>query len=318
MNATTSKLVRCTRSLRCPMCHHDGWCSVREDGSACICMRTESPHPTRNGGWFHILAIRDYVPRPTCLSVPPPPPDLRQLVERAVAATPASWLETLACSLQLPMPSGVDALRRLGAHRARYCTDGILRLSPRSEDDAARLRRQLAWLARADVAGFPMHVGNPVAGIRLRETASGRKSALAGGREGVFCPADLANSPTLFVVEGPTDATAALALGFPALGRPSATGGADAVVDLVRRLRLRAVVLVADRDTDSNQHVGERGADELATRLALLVPDVRVILPPLGAKDLRDAVMRGACVEDFESPARATPPFRITAVRRSP
>ncbi len=282
-------LVRCTRARRCPRCEHDGWCSVREDGSACVCMRVESPHPTRNGGWLHVLdGTRSYSPPPAAARIEPPPPDLRPLVERAVASTPAEWLDALACSLRLPTPAGIEALRRLGAHRARYDADDVLRLSPRDDDAARRLRRWSAWVASGDVAAFPMWCRGRVVGVRTRDIASANKMALPGGREGLFVPSGLANGlDWLAVTEGPTDTAALLSLGIEAIGRPNCTGGVDECLRLALVLKPRRVAVMLDRDEP-----GIRGGVALARRLADVVADVRCVLPPV--KDARAWVAAGA------------------------
>ncbi|MBK9129955.1 MAG: hypothetical protein IPM13_19585 [Phycisphaerales bacterium] len=244
-------------------------------------------------------------------TIKPPPPDLRSIVECACAATPPSWLAALAERLGLLAPSGIEALRQLAAHRARYDAEAILRRAPRDVEAAARLGWQCrSWLRRADVAGFPMQHGSRVVGVRLRVTATAEKRSLSGCREGVFVPAGLEPGAPLWVVEGPTDAAAVLSIGLVAIGRPSATGGGDPVVDLVRELRPMSVVVVADHDAHG---VGQRGATDLAVRLALRVADVRVVLPPGGVKDSRAAVIAGARREDFEGAAAAAEPWRLTA-----
>ncbi len=68
LNETTSKfnpfrnqyqsrapLCRVTAKHPCPVCGAPDWCSIRADGSACVCMRKPSDRPTRNSGWFHVL-----------------------------------------------------------------------------------------------------------------------------------------------------------------------------------------------------------------------------------------------------------------------
>src|SRR5262245_12041911 len=53
--ATPQKLVRVKRGRPCPICEKTDWCSVSEDGEMAICMRVQSEHETRNGGYLHIL-----------------------------------------------------------------------------------------------------------------------------------------------------------------------------------------------------------------------------------------------------------------------
>src|SRR5262245_31948561 len=44
--------IRVSPRNKCPVCDKPDWCSVCEDGGV-ICMRVESRHPTKNGGWYH-------------------------------------------------------------------------------------------------------------------------------------------------------------------------------------------------------------------------------------------------------------------------
>lgn len=43
--------VRVKRNKPCPICGRPDWCSVSEDGTVVVCMRTESPKPCKSGGW---------------------------------------------------------------------------------------------------------------------------------------------------------------------------------------------------------------------------------------------------------------------------
>src|SRR5438477_1429818 len=48
--------TRVTRRNPCVICSKGDWCGVSEDGKYAVCMRIESDHPTRNGGWLHNLS----------------------------------------------------------------------------------------------------------------------------------------------------------------------------------------------------------------------------------------------------------------------
>lgn len=280
--------VRVTRQNPCPRCRRERFCVLLDGGRLLLCTKTEagSIRPSRDGsGWLHVLQDDPARPRgPRTVKLEAPAPDLRPIVERAIAATPESWLERLANRLGLPAPGGVEALRMLGAHRER-----------------------------PDVAGFPMTRRGRVVGIRYRST-SGSKWARKGGKEGAFVPTGLDPGSPVWIVEGPSDAAALLAIGLQAIGRPSATGH-DVVVEAVRTLKPPACVVVADHDVEHD--VGQRTADELATRCALLVPSVMIVLPPGDAKDSRDAVRAGARRVDFLAQVAKVQPVRL-AVRAIP
>jgi len=129
---------------------------------------------------------------------------------------------------------------------------------------------------------FPMRdSAGVVVGIRLRKR-NGEKLAVRGGLEGLFIPSGLDPAAPLFIVEGPTDCAAVLDCGLSAIGRPCCSGAVELTGIVAAG---RPVVIVADADD-----AGRRGAERLAAALIVRCPDVRLIFPPNGAKDIRDAV----------------------------
>jgi hypothetical protein len=83
-----------------------------------------------------------------------------------------------------------------------------------------------------------------------RRYADGRKKTLAGTSNGVFVPENWWKLPgPISIVEGASDVAALVTHGFPALGRPSNTGGARIIAEyLKRRAKGRKVVVVGERD----------------------------------------------------------------------
>jgi DNA primase len=144
-----------------------------------------------------------------------------------------------------------------------------------------------------------------VVGIRLRGD-NGRKWAVPGSREGLFLPAGLTAGGRLLVCEGATDTAACLDWGFPAIGRPSCTGGVRHLVELVKRLVPTDVVVVADADAP-----GQRGAENLARQLVAYCPTVRVIAPSTGIKDARAWLQAGATAADVLAAIGAAPVRRL-------
>jgi hypothetical protein len=131
---------------------------------------------------------------------------------------------------------------------------------------------------------FPMFNANrECIGIRLRRARRGlpdAKYSVRGGREGLFLPVSAALGGPILMVEGPTDASAVLQLGFDVAGRPSCRGGEQHALDVAHG---RDVVVVADRDKP-----GIEGAKHLASRLCLAAAKVRLLVPPAPYKDVRD------------------------------
>ena len=120
-----------------------------------------------------------------------------------------------------------------------------------------------------------------VVGIRLRNERG--KFAVRGSRQGIFL-ADMNPQEETLVVEGPTDAAAAVSLGFHAIGRPSCTGGTRQIAEFCRRKGVKRLSVLADNDGP-----GIRGARAFCDQVGVRA---RVVVLP--AKDLREWVRHGA------------------------
>jgi hypothetical protein len=136
---------------------------------------------------------------------------------------------------------------------------------------------------------LPERSGGRLVGFSLR-TLDGRKGAPAGrvgAKRGLIIAPTLkgANGPIL-VVEGASDVAAAMTLGLPAVGRPSNTGGVEALTKL---LSGREPLVVGENDQKDDGHwPGRDGAEHVARELAAHCDEpVRWTLPPAETKDLR-------------------------------
>lgn len=135
----------------------------------------------------------------------------------------------------------------------------------------------------------------------------GSKGFRPGGRRGLIVAWPLSDyagsgpSDPVLICEGATDTAALLGLGFDALGVPMAGHCGDLLAEL---LKGRHAAIVADADD-----AGRRGADKLARHLLGATASVRIVAPPLGAKDARAAVIAGATRADFEESIRKAEPF---------
>lgn len=187
----------------------------------------------------------------------------------AEAMTPDRWA-TLAATLALP----VEACRRLSVGWA----DGaaLKGLNPGKPGP-----RTGAW-AIPEVDG-----GGGVVGLSLR-SKRGSKWAATGGKRGLTLAEDPpeAAGPVL-LVEGQSDTAAAAALGLRAIGRPSCTGGVDALAELLAAET--GVLVLGERDEKPNgAWPGRDGARATAEKLAAAWGrPVRWSLVPEGSKDLR-------------------------------
>ena len=250
------------------ICRKPDWCTVAADGSAACCMRTESDRRLGNGGWLHRLG-RDMFGAPVMAQ---PAEAKRYLSADSLGNTWARWA-VATTDAQVDGAAGrlgvkAEALRALGA----------------------------CWAWPHEAWGFPMFDGNEeFAGMRLRSD-EGEKWALRGSRQGIFLPS-VERQPDALVVEGPTDAAAAVSLGFYAIGRPSCTGGAREIAALCRRRGIKRLSVLADNDGP-----GVNGARSFCGQIGL--PARLVVLP---AKDVREWVKNGATRQAVEACLEAHP-----------
>ncbi|MDD5704946.1 MAG: hypothetical protein PHR35_03415 [Kiritimatiellae bacterium] len=272
MAAAMRQWVRVTRQEPCAICHKPDWCTFTSDGQFACCMRVESARRVRNGGWLHRLAA---APAEVGRTLPPP------------------------CDRKLALDCGAyhAALRRRWDWR--WCDGFSLDLGV---DMAALEALEPAYDGVNEAFAFPMRNGDGgVCGIRLR-ARNGRKWSVRGSCEGLFFERDLSVRDDLVVCEGPTDTAAALTLGLCAVGRPSCSGGNDALAALVRRLGVRRVTLVADHDAPHRRPDGSvwyPGRDGAAAMARALRRAWRMVMPP--AKNLRAWLHEGATREQFDA-----------------
>ncbi len=91
----------------------------------------------------------------------------------------------------------------------------------------------------------------------------------------------------VLVVEGASDTSAGMDLGFVTVGRTNALCG---IKELPKLLRGRKVIVVGDNDSDSAREVGQKGMAKVAATLEKPCEEVIMILPPPQYKDLREWV----------------------------
>lgn len=284
-----------TRSSPCPACGRGDWCAWTPDGTKLKCERTASPpqglrllQAKDGGGVFAADDPRDAIGqvngrqgiRRTSAGRTPAAPaaaprtGYAEEAERMKAALDEGRLLALAADLGV----APEALRSVGIGWA-------------TRDD---LRRHYAGGAGWN-EGYPdgafsfpeRDAGGTVVGLSLR-APDGRKGFASGGaRRGLVIPATLAEAADpVLVVEGPSDVAAAVTMGLAAVGRPSNTGGAEMLAEL---LDGRDVLVVGERDQKATgDWPGRKGAKAVAGRLAAEWEEpVRWTLPPKNVKDTR-------------------------------
>ncbi|MCO6454081.1 MAG: hypothetical protein J5I93_02095, partial [Pirellulaceae bacterium] len=132
--------------------------------------------------------------------------------------------------------------------------------------------------------------GGRIVGI-TRRWSDGRKRAVPGSRRGLTIPAGWSDRPgPVLLVEGASDTAALWAAGLAVIGRPSNTGGADLLADLLADHAERDIIVVGENDQkDNGRWPGRAGAAATAQGLAdRLCRPVAWSLVPDGAKDSRE------------------------------
>lgn len=243
-------MLRVTRSNPCKVCERPDWCMYSEDGQAAICARVSEGAKKRCGeaGWLHILKEGSRPDGKAIKRYIPKP--VRDFSDECEAfkAAIADW--------QIKILAGSLSVS----------SESLNRLSVGFDREAYT---------------FPMMDENlRIIGIR-RRFDDGRKLALAGSSNGLFIPYGLDEDKTLVICEGPTDTAAALDLGFEGIGRPNCDSKIEMTVRFARGRN--KVVIVCDNDTP-----GRDGAKKLAEELVKCCPEVKIISPPPGIKDLRE------------------------------
>ncbi len=274
------KMQRVTRDRPCLICGKPDWCLVASDGSAAICQRVKEGSLKKCGdaGYLHILEDRhNGHNRHNCR---------------------AKWRHSMTIAHRLD--GQAPDVGQLSAHyQSRLTSERLHALARSLGVSVTSLQRlEVGWDGRAYT--FPMSDDcGKIVGIR-RRFPNGGKASVKGSKTGLFIPIDLIGVGPLLLCEGPTDAAAALDLGFGAIGRPNCN---SLVSMTVRAVKGRPeVVVVADNDP-----AGRAGAQRLAGTLALCCPCVRIVIPPDGIKDLRQWFNHGLTSKALREIISATP-----------
>lgn len=265
---------RVSKQSPCVVCGKPDWCTVAADGAAC-CMRVQSNAPAANGGWIHRNGRNT-----SGETARPSAAELDTTMQRMRSAMTDDRAGAIATQLGV----SVEALRALGV--------------------GFDSERNALAIPERDADGR-------IVGINFRASDGTRTHR---GKRALIVPDRVDTGAMLYVVEGGTDALAALSIGLTAVGRPSCTGGIDLVRSFVKLRGVTHAVIVADADAP-----GRRGAGQLAKALAVDGIAVRIIEPPSPHKDLRDWIRAGATREAVIQLANdATPVTPSTKPAKSP
>ncbi|MCG3138439.1 MAG: hypothetical protein HJJLKODD_02304 [Phycisphaerae bacterium] len=280
-----SRWLKASNKHPCPICGKHDWCARCPDGAKWKCERSakapdgwELLSPSNSGGIFQPLAaISGYRHsggnNHTVAPAQPPTRDWKALVAKYSAAITPEQI--------------VELGEQLGVN-----SDSLVTVS-------------VGWASRAELMGiragfsdqndnypdgayaFPERDGGGrIVGISLR-AVDGRKGFPCGAKRGLIIPSNLDRSQTVLIVEGASDVAACITLGLQAVGRPSNSGGADFLAELLEDSD--ALVLGENDAKPDGSWPGRKGAKSVAQRLAAKWDcPVRWALPVNEVKDLRE------------------------------
>ncbi|HUW10726.1 MAG TPA: hypothetical protein VM537_13425 [Anaerolineae bacterium] len=292
------KLERVTRGSPCQICGKPDYCCVLD--RYYWCMRVESDRPHRKGGWLHPkdadALVEPYSPPPKKT------PDWKYRLKWAevafsAAEAGASLIHGLAAELGVSSAS----LTSLGVGYSDHLGGSPCWTFPE--------RNSRGW-----IVGIQRRLVSPMDGRG--------KLCCVGSRRGLtFAPNWAAGNGPIYLVEGGTDTAAMMTMGLSAIGRPSNVGGVNILARMLRRRRDRRVVVVGERDRKPQERVvlssplhdakcpgcqlcwpGLYGMKATALELTKrLRRHIEVMMPPCGAKDVRDWFSSAVCDPECRS-----------------
>jgi len=263
-----------TKENPCPACGHWDW-TCRAGDKKFVCMRVQSEHVAKDGGWYHEYGEKKPAYIPPKRSAPKVNLDFEGKIRL--------WRTFIKELPKLSIELGVseESLELLN-----FCRDSGYDYS-------------------SSAFACPMRDGdNKIIGIHLR-CDDGTKRAVTGSRNGLFLPQGIEIQKMVFICEGASSCAALLTLGFYAIGRPSCNSGSEMLKVALKRLGASRIVIVADNDTLKSApdgrtfRPGQSGAAKLKKELGLMsvlfttpnpVKDVRQLLQKLGVEAARNYI----------------------------
>ena len=271
------EFTRVSHKNPCPICNHKDYCEIGDRAILCQRIESEKPNGRPAGGWFHFFGDKAPVMSPSARKTRYTEP-LKE-PEKLLKQLTGKNSEKSVCALARELKVEFNSLMELGCVALEgWSENNYLNFAFPMLDDAGK-----------------------IIGIRTRDWA-GNKKAITGSRAGLFFSESpealelLDNYPVAFICEGPTDTAAALDLGFYGIGRPNCATGNEFVINLLKRLGIRKVVIAANNDElkTGGKRPGLDGALQIKKQIPI---DSSIWLPPSPLKDLRQFHQSGGTRE---------------------
>jgi len=290
LNHHSGRWRQVSKASPCPACGKPDWCAWSPDGALLKCERCTDARPglrkiqDKDGGALFALDNGHTRRRRS------PERDTAARAGQAVEATRSriDWAaEDERCQTAITDQQVADLADDLGVSITALRSVGI---GWATRADLERLHAGgKGWQDDPPDGAFtlPERDGSGrIVGLTLR-APDGRKGFPRGAKRGLIVPESIGSrSDPVLIVEGATDVAAGETLGLAAVGRPSNTGGAD---HLAQMLEGRRAIVAAENDAKPNgSWPGRDGAKAVAERLAGAWSEpVAWALPPADVKDVR-------------------------------
>ena len=148
---------------------------------------------------------------------------------------------------------------------------------------------EVAWYEEDKCWLFPERDGTGrIIGL-MKRYSNGKKIFVSGGKRGLYIPkAFNVGGANILIAEGGSDTAAGLSCGWNIIGRPSADGGSQHLIDLLQGAKGR-VYVIGDNDVKRDgSWPGKKGAEFVANRLTVCIKaPVLITNPPMKFKDVR-------------------------------
>jgi len=276
-------MKRVDENNACPVCgrYKDG-CLYAEDGNAAICVRTpEGAIKNTGNGWLHIFK-KDFKPKPV-------KPKKKQKYTINWALLNDFYMKNLPGFYNPGIPYTTTVVKDL-CNRWRVGTGALQAM-------------QIGWSGRYFTFPVRNAEGKPIGLQRLFPDNS--KKVVKHSQMGILIPRlnwdDLPDDWTLFICEGLSDTATAVDMGLRIIGRLTCGTGKDHIIKFCCKKKPSQIVIVADNDDP-----GIAGAKALGLWISqgyklftIPCPNIKVIVPPDGIKDLRAWVADGLNLEKF-------------------
>lgn len=223
--------IRVERGMPCPICSHIDWCSLHKDGRKIICPRIRSTVKIKNAGYLHKVEDNGLKKHKK-----PHKRKSNQCINwEGTSSIYEKHLDTRKAGT-LRVQLGLESIKTLRAFRAGW--DGSAYTAPAEDGE-----------------------GNMI-GI-MRRYPDGKKLWVPHSRNGLFIPKMKTVEGNVFILEGWSDTTCMVDMGFRAIGRANCETGVGYIKRwLYVNKKVAQVTVVADNDK-----AGKRGAVNLSREL---------------------------------------------------